>query len=103
MNFLLVTIFALSAGLSVFYSAKTRTYRKQGNYNVMKYYNAKGNISMGSMLISLGCIQMFTFGEDASGTRIIVGVLFLLLGVFNFFMGLRNYRVALPLVKKNIG
>lgn len=69
---------------------RTRSYRKQQNFNWMKLYNAKTNISMGIMLIALAIIQ-FTFTQ-LTGVRIGIGILFLLLGLINFFTGLKNYR-----------
>ncbi|WP_025027355.1 YtpI family protein [Caldalkalibacillus mannanilyticus] len=96
MSIILSCIAAFSAGLSIFYSAKTRQYRKQRNYNVMKFYSAKVNISMGTMLLALGSIQLFTFGIELSGWRIFVGLLFLGLGLFNLLMGIRNYKASLP-------
>jgi|GEM_PF-4518355 len=88
---------AIMAGLSIFYSAKTRQYRRQGNYNVMRFYNAKVNISMGVLLLALGSIQLFTFGSELTGWRIFVGILFLALGLFNLVMGIKNYKTFLPL------
>lgn len=99
MSFVLMLIVVFSASFSVFYSFKTRSYRKEGNFDVMKYYNAKANISMGLMLTAMGFIQLFTFGgTDITGWRIFIGVVFLALGLFNLYMGIRNYRVFAPKV-----
>lgn len=94
MSFVLMLIVVSSASFSVFYSFKTRSYRKEGNFDVMKFYNAKSNISMGLMLTAMGSIQLFTFsGTDITGWRMSIGVVFLALGLFNLYMGVRNYRV----------
>ncbi|MNC72225.1 hypothetical protein D3C75_1232510 [compost metagenome] len=47
------------------------------------------NIMLGGMLVSLSLICMFMFRGSTS--NIIVEALFLLLGVFNIFSGLRSY------------
>lgn len=94
MNFILIIIVMLAAGFSIFYSMKTRTYRKQQNYPWMKLYNAKTNIAMGVMLIALAIIQ-FTF-QQLDGWRIGVGSVFLFLGLINFFVGLKHYREYRP-------
>jgi predicted membrane channel-forming protein YqfA (hemolysin III family) len=100
MDLILTIIVVFSALSSVFYSIKTRSYRKRGEYEWMRFYNAKGNIAMGSMLISMGVIQLFTFSNEVSGTRMFIGLIFFLLGAFNFFMGIRNYREYLPKISK---
>jgi hypothetical protein len=109
---LLMLIAVISASFSIYYSFKTRTFRKQyyevasfdpkkkprpkerEAYQWMKFYNAKTNIAMGILLIAMAFVQ-FTFPE-LSGIRIGVGVAFLALGLFNFIMGLRNYRLFSP-------
>ncbi|ANE48451.1 hypothetical protein SY83_21630 [Paenibacillus swuensis] len=52
-------------------------------------YAARTNISMGAMLILIAVMQLFFF--QGSSLRVIIGVLFLLIGVFNLFAGLRNH------------
>lgn len=109
---LLMLTAVISASFSIYYSFKTRAYRKQyfevarlnskkkprpkeqEAYQWMKFYNAKTNIAMGTLLIVMAIIQ-FTF-PDLSGVRIGVGIAFLALGLFNFIMGLRNYRLYFP-------
>lgn len=100
MSLILMFVVVISASFSVFYSFKTRSYRKEGNFDVMKFYNAKANVSMGLMLSSMGFIQLFTFGADLTGWRMFIGIVFLALGVFNLYMGVRNYRVFAPKVLK---
>lgn len=52
---------------------------------------AKMNISMGFMLIVLALIQMFMF--SGSTVRVVVGALFMVLGAFNIFAGIRNLGI----------
>lgn len=52
---------------------------------------AKSNISMGFMLLFLAIIQMFMF--SGSTIRVIVGAVFMVLGAFNIFAGIRNYGI----------
>lgn len=54
-------------------------------------YAAKMNISMGSMLIILALIQMFVF--SGSSLRVVIGALFMVLGAFNIFAGIRNHSM----------
>lgn len=54
-------------------------------------YAAKMNISMGSMLIILALIQMFEF--SGSSLRVVIGALFMVLGAFNIFAGIRNHSM----------
>jgi hypothetical protein len=98
MDLILMLIVVFSASFSVFYSFKTRSYRKNGNFDMMKFYNAKANMSMGLMLVAMGSIQLFSFGADMTGWRMSIGIIFLALGLFNLYMGVRNYRTYLPKV-----
>ncbi|MFS0727296.1 YtpI family protein [Paenibacillus sp. 1P07SE] len=72
---------------SVFFSLRARRSKDQ---RLRGLYAARMNISMGIMLILMAGIQMIMFTGDT--VRVIVGTLFLLLGLFNFFAGLRNHR-----------
>jgi hypothetical protein len=98
MDLILMLIVIFAASFSVFYSFKTRSYRKSGKFETMKFYNAKANMSMGIMLVAMGSIQLFSFGADMTGWRMSIGVIFLALGLFNLYMGVRNYRTYLPKV-----
>ncbi|MNN91914.1 hypothetical protein D3C81_2100970 [compost metagenome] len=49
------------------------------------------NISMGFMLIVLALIQMFMF--SGSTVRVVVGALFMVIGAFNIFAGIRNLGI----------
>jgi uncharacterized membrane protein len=54
-------------------------------------YTAKMNICMGLMLLFIATIQILLF--EGSTVRVIVGSIFLLIGLFNLFAGLRNHSV----------
>ncbi|WP_307336022.1 YtpI family protein [Caldalkalibacillus uzonensis] len=108
-DMLLMFTVVIAASFSVYYSFKTRSFRKQyyeiaafkkskvktkkkeqEAFNMMKYYNAKTNIAMGTLLTAMAVIQ-FMFPEP-TGWRIGVGAAFLALGLFNLIMGIRHYR-----------
>lgn len=90
MDLILSFIVMLAAGFTIYYSYKTRSYRKQGQFNWMKFYNAKTNIAMGTLLIALAIIQ-FSF-DHLSGWRLTVGIAFLALGLVNLVVGIRHYQ-----------
>ncbi|WNQ09949.1 YtpI family protein [Paenibacillus aurantius] len=50
---------------------------------------ARMNLCMGAMLILFALVQFLLF--EVSKVRVVLGVLFLLLGFFNLFAGLRNH------------
>jgi hypothetical protein len=56
---------------------------------------AKMNIAMGIMLTLLSIIQLFMFQSENEGStvRVLVGVGFLLLGLYNIFAGIRNNKL----------
>lgn len=112
LDLILIAFAVITASLSIYYSFKTRTYRKQyyqvatfdpkkkpspkeqEAYRWMRWYNAKTNIAMGILLIAMAVIQ-FTFPE-LSGVRIGVGLVFLALGLFNLIFGIKHYRQFFP-------
>jgi len=49
------------------------------------------NISMGTMMLAIALIQIALF--EPSTVRVIVGVVFLLIGLFNLFAGVRNHSI----------
>ncbi|EGL83080.1 hypothetical protein CathTA2_1420 [Caldalkalibacillus thermarum TA2.A1] len=114
-HILLMFTVVIVASFSIYYSFKTRSYRKQyyeiaafkktkkkpkkkeqQAFHMMKYYNAKTNIAMGTMLTAMAMIQ-FMF-SDLNGWVIGVAVAFLALGLFNLIMGIRHYRTYAPKV-----
>ena len=84
----LIAAVVVSSALSVYFSFRSRradTVKQSG------IYAARMNICMGIMLISIALIQILLF--DTSTVRVIVGSVFLLLGLFNLFAGLRNHSI----------
>lgn len=64
-------------------------YRREQDPILRGLYTSRMNIVMGLMLILIAVTQLF-FWTD-SQTRRIFATICLLLGVFNFFVGLRNH------------
>ncbi len=79
-------IIAAFFGSSIFYSVR---YRRQQQRELRGVYMAKMNVSLGFLLVFIAIIQFFMF--PASSLRILIGLLFFLLGLFNLFSGLRNH------------
>lgn len=72
--------------MSAVYSYRSR---RTADAKLRGLYAARMNISMGLMLIFIALIQMFLF--SGSTLRVVVSGLFMLLGLFNLFAGLRNH------------
>jgi glucose uptake protein GlcU len=85
-SFFLTTVIILSLLSTVFYSYRSRTHSDALKRRVL---TAKMNISMGFMLVAMAMLQIFLF--EANTMRTILGIIFLLLGLFNFFSGVRNH------------
>ncbi len=84
-NISFVLFLALLA-LTVYHSIR---YRRERDAKKRRLFQALTNISMGLMLIIFAVSQNFYF-TDSSLKRIFATVC-LLLGLFNFYAGLRNY------------
>ena len=78
----------LSLGSSIYFSIK---FRKQTDPLVRGVYQAKQNISMGFMLIMLAIYPLYLL--PGTNVSITIGILFLLIGLFNLFAGLRNQSI----------
>jgi len=87
---ILLVIMCLCACLSVFYSFR---YRRATDPAVRGLNQAKTNINMGITLIALSLILILTY--EANWLRSIIGAIFLLMGLFNLFAGIRNRRIFL--------
>ncbi|WP_337099614.1 YtpI family protein [Paenibacillus sp. YIM B09110] len=88
LQWLLLPCILVTLVLSVVFSLKSR----RGTDAKLRGVNAaKMNISMGVMLMFIALVQLFLSNE--STVRIVIGSLFLVLGVFNLFAGLRNLSV----------
>ncbi|GAA0363603.1 YtpI family protein [Bacillus horti] len=93
MDIVLFFVVILAAGFSIFYSFRGRSYKKKGEFDMMRFYTAKTNIAMGTMLIAMALVQLVGFYPEITGWRIGVGVVFLALGLFNFIMGIKYHRI----------
>jgi hypothetical protein len=80
-----VLLFSLS---SVYFSFRSR---KAASNRMRGIYAARMNICMGIMLVLISVTQLLLF--NTSYVRMGVGVVFLLLGLFNLFAGLRNHGI----------
>lgn len=78
----LLLISTITAGISSVRSRRSRDLQQRG------ILQAISNIWMGIMLIVLACIQMFMF--QGSTVAVIIEALFLVLGAFHVFSGIRN-------------
>ncbi|WP_068619920.1 MULTISPECIES: YtpI family protein [Paenibacillus] len=84
-EYVLYAILIIACVGSVYFSLRSR---RSTDPAARGLYAAKMNVSMGVMLIVLAIIQMFMF--SGSTIRVIIGALFMVLGAFNIFAGLRN-------------
>ncbi|CAM4116051.1 YtpI family protein [Paenibacillus alkaliterrae] len=75
----------ISLVLSAVFSFKSR---RSTDARTRGLFTARMNISMGIMLLFIALVQLFLSGE--STLRIVIGAVFMVLGVFNLFAGLRN-------------
>jgi len=78
-------LIAVSLVFSIYYSIK---YRRQQQPVSRGIYQAKQNIAMGTMLVLLSIYLLYLM--PGTNMRITIGVLFLLIGLFNLFAGFRN-------------
>ncbi|MFX3635056.1 MAG: YtpI family protein [Candidatus Pristimantibacillus sp.] len=75
----------ITLALTVLFSYKSR---RSSDQRLRGLNASRMNISMGVMLIFIAGVQLFLSNESTA--RIIIGTLFLVLGLFNLFAGLRN-------------
>jgi hypothetical protein len=83
---ILTGLILVSLLFTVYYSYR---YRREQDPKLRGLYSSRMNIAMGLMLIILAVSQLFFFTDSV--TRRIFGVICFLLGVFNFFVGIRNH------------
>jgi heme/copper-type cytochrome/quinol oxidase subunit 2 len=83
---ILMAIIVLTLFGSVYFSFK---YRSQTDHKLRGLFAAKMNMSMGIMMIAISFIQMLLF--SGSTVRVVIGAVFLLIGLFNLFAGIRNH------------
>ncbi|MCI3925141.1 YtpI family protein [Paenibacillus sp. TRM 82003] len=77
---------ALACVLSVLFSFKSR---RAADPKSRGLYAARMNMSMGALLILFSLVQFLLFEPDT--VRVVVGTLFLLLGLFNLVSGIRSH------------
>jgi hypothetical protein len=80
--FLLTVVFILS---TVYYTFR---YRREKDAHLRSVFQARNNISMGLLLILFAIAQNFYFSESL--LRRVLATIFVLIGIFNFYVGLRN-------------
>ncbi|WP_379164432.1 YtpI family protein [Paenibacillus sp. sgz5001063] len=81
--FILMMVCMIGAAVYSFYSRRAQDPLEKGvKRSIM-------NILLGAMLVSLSLICMFVF--RGSTVNVIIEALFLLIGAFNIFSGLRSY------------
>lgn len=85
MRLIIALIVVASLLMSVYYSYKSRR-ETDGVWRGL--YMSRMNINMGVMLIFLSILLLLMF--TGSSVRVVVGSLFMLLGLFNLFAGIRN-------------
>ncbi|WP_135557756.1 YtpI family protein [Paenibacillus cymbidii] len=66
-------------------------YRRRTDPRERGLYAARMNMWMGGMLIVMAIAQFSLF--DMNSTRLVLGAVFLLLGLFNLFAGMRNHKL----------
>jgi hypothetical protein len=88
LQFILIAVVVASCASSVFYSVR---HRRTASPKKKGVFAARMNISMGTMMLAIALIQIALF--EPSTVRVIVGVVFLLIGLFNLFAGVRNHSI----------
>lgn len=84
-RYLLFALLIITCLCSAFYSYRSR---RTTDIRLRGIYGSNMNISLGVMLVVLALICMFIFHGSTAG--VVVEALFLVMGAFNIFAGLRN-------------
>ena len=85
---ILYVCFLIALVSSIYYSFKVRRDQRADYKGI---FQARQNMSMGIMLVLLASYP-FLFVEGSS-VGVIIGALFLLLGLFNLYAGIRNHAI----------
>lgn len=85
LQYLIFPVILVSLVLSVVFSYKSRRSSDPRQRGVNA---ARMNVSMGVMLLFISIIQLFMSNE--STFKIVIGAVFMVIGLFNLFAGLRN-------------
>lgn len=86
--YILYALIFILLAFTLTYSVK---YRRQRDADMRGLFQARMNICMGGALALLALILLLLI--PGTYTSIAVGVIFLLLGLFNLFAGLRNHAL----------
>lgn len=87
-QYILSASILITLGLSVYYAIRYRRHPDPIERGVL---SARMNICMGLMLILLSVTQLFFFTDTA--VRRVIGTIFLLIGLFNLYSGIRNHSL----------
>ncbi|WP_257346577.1 YtpI family protein [Pseudalkalibacillus decolorationis] len=90
----LVVIIIVSLVVYIFY--KVKEWRTKAPY-LKKWTKAKANIALGTFISMFGLNRLFIY---ESTFDLVIGGLFLVLGIFNIFLGYKAYKYFLPFAIK---
>ena len=85
-QYILSTSILITLGLSAFYAIRYRRHTDPIERGIL---SARMNICMGLMLILLSVTQLFFFTDTA--VRRVIATIFILIGLFNLYSGIRNH------------
>ncbi|QYR20403.1 YtpI family protein [Paenibacillus sp. sptzw28] len=88
LHWLLIIFICLTSVLSVVFSFKSR---RAPDIRLKGMNAARLNMSMGTMLVLIALFMMLAY--SGSTVKVIIGALFIVLGLFNLFAGLRNHSI----------
>ncbi|MFC5647612.1 YtpI family protein [Paenibacillus solisilvae] len=88
LHWILVVLIVAASLVSVTFSFKSR---RSSDGRMRGIYAARMNMSMGAMLILVAVFMMLAY--SGSTVKVIIGALFIVLGLFNLFAGMRNHSV----------
>ncbi|GEN32607.1 MULTISPECIES: YtpI family protein [Aneurinibacillus] len=94
MTAIFTIIIILSATFALYYAI---TWRSQPGV-IARIYQARMNIGMGIFLLGVGFNQL-TF-EHVDTIRLVIGIVFLLIGGVNLVLGIRNLRYFTKIKKE---
>jgi uncharacterized membrane protein HdeD (DUF308 family) len=87
---ILVILFVFSLSFYVFYKAKYFRTRRPAE---KKWISAKATVALGLFVALFGLNQFFI---NQTMVGYIVGIVFILLGAFNVWSGIKSYKFHLP-------
>jgi hypothetical protein len=88
LHWLLIIFICLTSVLSVVFSFKSR---RAADIRLKGMNAARLNMCMGTMLVLIALFMMLAY--SGSTVKVIIGALFIVLGLFNLFAGLRNHSI----------